>query len=87
MDIEKIITNDKFLHFIVGIGIMLVGSLVIGPLLAVFATILGAVLKEMFDLHIQKEEFDFFDMFATVVGIFPGAMLYEITKYFGYFIL
>ena len=69
--------QDKVLHLLVGIVVgfishhLIIDSiLVLGPMLTV------AVGKELWDKYIKKTYFDFFDMFATLLGGVVGIMAY-----------
>ena len=64
---------DKILHFLAGFFIATVVVVLFknfsDPLLFGFiASIVGGVLKEVYDLKIKKSRFDWYDVFATVVG-------------------
>ena len=64
---------DKILHFLAGFFIAIVAVVVFrktsDPLLFGFiASIVGGLLKEVYDLIIKKSRFDLYDLFATVVG-------------------
>ena len=67
--------QDKILHLIVG---FIVGAVVhyftLGTLWALVAVIAVGVGKEIYDLNIKKTMFDFFDMFATLLGGWLGIM-------------
>ena len=64
---------DKILQFLAGFFIATVAVVVLrkssDPLLFGFiASIVGGILKEVYDLEIKKSRFDWYDVFATVVG-------------------
>ena len=64
---------DKILHFLAGFFIATVAVVVLrkssDPLLFGFiASIVGGILKEVYDLKVKKSRFDWYDVFATVVG-------------------
>ena len=66
--------HDKILHFFAGlivgaISMVLVGVYAIPTVLAVAAG------KELYDKFIKKTYFDFFDMFATILGGWFGIMI------------
>ena len=64
---------DKILHFLAGFFIATVVAVFFrnssDPLLFGFiASIVGGILKEVYDLKIKKSRFDWYDVFATIVG-------------------
>ena len=66
--------HDKILHALAGlivgaISMVLVGVYAIPTVLAVAAG------KELYDKYIKKTYFDFFDMFATILGGWFGIAL------------
>ena len=74
------IGSDKFLHLIAG----LIVAFVLGRLLAhveawAFPAITGVLLlmvaKECVDYYIRKEQFDWLDVAAGLVGAFVGVIL------------
>ena len=69
--------HDKILHALVGFFLGLLGHyLFIDSILMIAPVVIGAVGKELYDKYIKKTEFDFFDMFATLVGGVAGIFLY-----------
>ena len=68
--------QDKVLHFVAG---LLVGAIshifIVDSILVLAPVILVAVGKELYDKYIKKTYFDFFDMFATLVGGWIGIMI------------
>lgn len=73
--------QDKVLHVLVGFvtGVISMATLphdfVPFPVVVVVAV---AFSKELYDKYIKKTYFDFFDMFATVVGGFVGIVGYGV---------
>ena len=62
--------QDKVLHFIAGFIVGAVGMLLFGGF-SVIAVIAVAIGKELYD-EFKYGGFDFFDMFATLVGGWVG---------------
>ena len=64
---------DKIIHFLAGFAIATVVVVVFKDstarlLFGFIASIVGGLLKEVYDLEIKKSRFDWYDVFATVVG-------------------
>lgn len=64
---------DKILHFLTGFAIATVAVVLSrktnDPLIiGLIASLIGGILKEVYDLKIKKSRFSWFDVFATVVG-------------------
>jgi uncharacterized membrane protein HdeD (DUF308 family) len=64
---------DKILHFLAGFFIATVTAVLFkrtnDPLIiGLIASLIGGILKEVYDLKIKKSRFDWFDVFATFVG-------------------
>ena len=64
---------DKILHFLAGftiatVVVVLFRNSIDSLLFGFIASIVGGILKEVYDLKIKKSRFDWFDVFATVVG-------------------
>jgi hypothetical protein len=68
----KTIPTDKILHLSAGFTIAIVLSFVVGPMIGVAAGAAAGVAKEVYDKYIKKTTFDFFDMFATIIGSVLG---------------
>lgn len=65
--------QDKVLHFGAGIILGIVGQVLFSESILMIAPIvIGAVGKELYDEIVKDTEFDFFDMFVTLVGGFVG---------------
>ena len=71
--------EDKFLHAIVGIVIVFIGVRIINTTLTIAALVVAAVGKELFDLVIQNERFDVFDLLVTILS---GIIFLKIYKSF-----
>ena len=75
---------DKILHFLAGFFIATVVVVLFknfsDPLLfGLVASIVGGVLKEVYDLKIKKSRFDWYDVFATIVGgVAATSLLYHL---------
>ncbi|MGD2065747.1 MAG: hypothetical protein PVI43_01075 [Candidatus Bathyarchaeota archaeon] len=68
--------QDKVLHVIAGMFMGAVSQLSVPrSIIPIFVAILIAIGKELYDKYIKKTYFDFFDMFATIAGIFVGAVV------------
>lgn len=74
------IDSDKYLHLLVGLTV----AFTIGKLMAhveawAFPAIVGVLLlmvaKESVDYYIRKEQFDWLDVAAGLVGAFVGVIL------------
>jgi len=74
--------NDKTLHFFAGVIIAVSITLLSTPLIGAAVGALAGVGKELFDKYIQKEEFDFFDMFFTMAGAWIGVMALHLFQIF-----
>ena len=64
---------DKILHFLAGFTIatlvvVLFRNHIESLLFGFIASIVGGILKEVYDLKIKKSRFDWYDVFATVAG-------------------
>ena len=64
---------DKILHFLVGFAIATVVVVLFRNstnlfLFGFMASIVGGILKEVYDLKVKKSRFDWYDVFATVAG-------------------
>ena len=69
--------QDKVLHFAIGFIVGIVLSLLVSPVVAVCTGALLAVGKELYDRYMTwSANFDFFDMFVTILGTFIGTMTY-----------
>lgn len=66
------IGSDKYLHFIVGMMVAVIMRLHVGALAALAAVAIVMVAKECIDHFIRKENFDWKDALAGVMG---GALM------------
>ena len=74
---------DKACHFMAGLIIAIVFSLLFTPVTGVFAGVFAGIAKEIYD-EFTYGGFDFWDLFATVSGSALGAVLVDIAlKYSG----
>lgn len=71
--------EDKILHAIVGIVIVFIGVRIINTTLTIAALVVAAIGKELFDLVIQNERFDVFDLLVTILS---GIIFLKIYKSF-----
>jgi hypothetical protein len=71
--------EDKFLHAIVGIVIVFIGLRTISTKLTIVGLVVAAIGKELFDLVIQNERFDVFDLLVTILS---GIIFLKIYKSF-----
>lgn len=62
------IGSDKYLHFIVGMILATIMRLHVGALAALTAVVIVMVVKECIDHFIRKENFDWEDALAGVMG-------------------
>ena len=62
------IGSDKYLHFIVGMMVATSVRLHVGALAALTAVVIVMVVKECIDHFIRKENFDWEDALAGVMG-------------------
>lgn len=62
------IGSDKYLHFIVGMMVAAVMRLHVGALAALTAVVIVMVAKECIDHFLRKENFDWEDTLAGVMG-------------------
>lgn len=62
------IGSDKYLHFIVGIMVAAIMRLHVGALAALAAVAIVMVAKECIDHFLRKENFDWKDALAGVMG-------------------
>lgn len=62
------IGSDKYLHFIVGMILATIMRLHVGALAALTAVVIVMVVKECIDHFIRKENFDWEDTLAGVMG-------------------
>lgn len=62
------IGSDKYLHFIVGMMVAAVMRLHVGALAALTAVVMVMTAKEMVDRFVRKENFDWEDALAGVMG-------------------
>ncbi|MBF1490750.1 MAG: hypothetical protein HXN77_09660 [Prevotella pallens] len=62
------IGSDKYLHFIVGMMVATIMRLHVGALAALTAVVIVMVAKECVDHFIRKENFDWKDALAGVIG-------------------
>ena len=62
------IGSDKYLHFIVGMMVAAIMCLHVGALAALTAVAIVMVVKECIDHFIRKENFDWEDTLAGVMG-------------------
>ena len=60
--------SDKYLHFIVGMILATIVRLHVGALAALVAVAIVMVVKECIDHFIRKENFDWEDALAGVMG-------------------
>ncbi len=70
--------SDKTLHFMAGFIIAGLGAFLVSNIL--YGIILGAIAgvgKEVYDKYVKKTFFDFFDMFATIVGAYAIIPVWE----------
>ena len=68
--------QDKVLHAVIGFGLGVVGQIIFsGSILVLLPLVLVAVGKEIKD-KLDYGVFDFFDMFATLLGGFVGIVAY-----------
>lgn len=69
--------QDKVLHFIAGLGLGVVGQVLFPESVFMLITVIaGAIGKELYDEFVKDTYFDFFDMFATLLGGAVGIMAY-----------
>lgn len=62
------IGSDKYLHFIVGMILATIMRLHVGALAALVAVTIVMVVKECIDHFVRKENFDWKDALAGVMG-------------------
>ena len=62
------IDSDKYLHFIVGMMVAAVMRLHVGALAALVAVAIVMIAKEIIDHFIRKENFDWKDALAGIMG-------------------
>ena len=62
------IGSDKYLHFIVGMMVAAIVRLHVGALAALAAVAIVMVAKECIDHFVRKENFDWKDALAGVIG-------------------
>lgn len=62
------IGSDKYLHFIVGMILATIVRLHVGALAALTAVVIVMIAKECVDHFIRKENFDWEDALAGVMG-------------------
>lgn len=62
------IGSDKYLHFIVGMMVAAIMRLHVGALAALAAVVIVMIAKEIIDHFIRKENFDWEDTLAGVMG-------------------
>ena len=62
------IGSDKYLHFIVGMMVAAIMRLHVGTLAALVAVTIVMITKECIDHFIRKENFDWEDTLAGVIG-------------------
>lgn len=62
------IGSDKYLHFIVGMMVAAIMRLHVGALAALAAVVIVMITKEMVDHFVRKEDFDWKDALAGVMG-------------------
>lgn len=62
------IGSDKYLHFIVGMMVAAIMRLHVGALAALIAVTIVMVAKECIDHFVRKEDFDWKDALAGVMG-------------------
>ena len=73
--------QDKILHLLAGFVVGVFGMFLLPydfipyPVVALVVIAIG---KELYDKYIKKTYFDFFDMFATIVGGFIVIVLYGV---------
>lgn len=60
--------SDKYLHFIVGMMVAAIMRLHVGALAALIAVVVVMIAKECIDHFIRKENFDWKDALAGVMG-------------------
>ena len=71
---------DKLIHLLVGFIIGYVGITIIPydyRIIVTIGVVVIAIGKELYDKYIKKTYFDFFDMFATILGGWIGMILYS----------
>ena len=69
--------QDKVLHFVVGLGLGVIGQLLFPEsILMLIPVLVGAIGKELYDELVRDTYFDFFDMIATIAGGFAGIVTY-----------
>ena len=62
------IGSDKYLHLIVGMMVAAIMRLHVGALAALAAVVIVMITKEMVDHFVRKEDFDWKDALAGVMG-------------------
>lgn len=62
------IGSDKYLHFIVGMMVATIVRLHVGALAALAAVAIVMIVKECIDHFVRKEDFDWKDALAGVMG-------------------
>lgn len=73
--------QDKILHAVVGYMIVFLLMFVTTPIIAIAVGMAAGPLKETADWLVSGRDnakFDFFDMFATMVGAFAGGLSYNL---------
>ena len=69
--------QDKILHGLAGVLIGVVSSIIFAGSALMIVPVLGiAIGKELYDELVKKTYFDFFDMFATILGGAVGIIAY-----------
>lgn len=70
--IENMIEKDKLIHFCVG---LLLAQLVYLSLWFILLPVIIGVVKELFDKHVRKTGFNWWDLVATVLGVIPVSVI------------
>lgn len=72
---EKL-TSDKIFHILAGFVIGFAVFNFYGSAYALISVIVAGVGKELYDEYIGGSGFEFFDLFATLIGGVAGIMVY-----------
>ena len=74
------IAKDKIYHFIAGLAIAIIGSIILSPIEGIGLAIMAGVFKECYD-HYTYDVFDVKDMVATWIGGAVGFALVSLINY------
>ena len=70
------IQGDKANHFIYGLLIYFVVTLLLGDLIGITVCILAAIIKEIYDHYSPNHRFDWWDLIWTIMGGLIGLIIH-----------